>query len=51
MICFIYFTFISIPKHTITYLMKGKPDMLKAFYKGVSWNITHYNIYQNETLT
>ena len=51
LVCILFFTFIAIPKHTLTYLLKGKFDMLKAFYKGVSWNLTHYNIYHNESLT
>jgi len=51
MVCILFYAFIAIPKHTLTYLLKGKFDMLKAFYKGITWNLTHYNIYHNESLT
>lgn len=47
----LFFTFISIPKNSILYLLKGKLDMLKAFWKGVLWNITAKDIHRNESLT
>jgi GT2 family glycosyltransferase len=46
----LFLTFVSIPKNTLQYLLKGKTDMLKAFYKGVIWNLTNYNIHSNESL-
>lgn len=46
----LFLTFVSIPKNTLQYLLKGKMDMLKAFYKGVIWNLTNYNIHSNESL-
>jgi hypothetical protein len=46
----LFLTFVSIPKNTIQYILKGKIDMLKAFYKGVIWNLTNYNIHSNESL-
>lgn len=49
-VCLTFLTFVSIPKNTVSYLIKGKTDMLKAFYKGVLWNITHKNIHHNESL-
>ena len=49
-VCLTFLTFVSIPKNTISYLLKGKTDMLKAFYKGVLWNIKHKNIHHNESL-
>jgi len=47
----LFFTLISIPKNSIQYLLKGKLDMLKAFWKGVLWNITAKDIHRNESLT
>jgi GT2 family glycosyltransferase len=47
----LFFTLISIPKNSIQYLLKGKIDMLKAFWKGVLWNITARDIHRNESLT
>lgn len=35
---FFFFT-ISIPKNTATYILKGQFKLLKAFYKGVGWNM------------
>jgi GT2 family glycosyltransferase len=37
----LFFTFFSIPKNTITYLMKGKNELLKSFYRGISWNLSN----------
>lgn len=46
----IFFLVVSIPKNTIQYLLKGKTDMLKAFWKGVLWNVTAKDIHRNESL-
>jgi len=46
----LFFIFISIPKNSMQYIIKGKLDLLKAFWKGVLWNITAKNIHQNESL-
>jgi GT2 family glycosyltransferase len=46
----LFFTVVSIPRHTLNYLLKGKMELLKAFWKGVIWNLTHYNIHKNESL-
>lgn len=50
-VCLTFLTFVSIPKNTISYLFNGKVDMLRAFYRGILWNLTHRNIHQNESLT
>lgn len=42
-----FFTFISIPKNSIKYLLKKRVDLLKAFYKGYMWNWSHHNIFDN----
>lgn len=39
---FLYFNFISIPKSTIEYIVKRRFDLLKAFYRAMFWNFTHY---------
>lgn len=42
----LYFLFISIPKNTVVLLVKRQSKLLKAFYKGVFWNLSHHNIYR-----
>ncbi len=46
----IFFTLVSIPKNTFQYVIHGKTDMLKAFWKGILWNITAKDIHRNESL-
>ncbi len=46
----IFFLVVSIPKNTFQYLLKGKTDMLKAFWRGVLWNVTAKDIHRNESL-
>jgi GT2 family glycosyltransferase len=41
----LFFVCLTIPKTTIKYLLKMQGEHLKAFYKGVSWNLFHYNIH------
>ena len=31
----------TIPKNTIVFIIKGQWDHLKAFYKAISWNLSH----------
>lgn len=40
----IFFFFISVPKNTISYLLQGKQNLLKSFYKGVWWNVANFKI-------
>lgn len=49
-ISILFLMIVSIPKNTIQYLIKGKMDMLKAFYQGVYWNLKNHNIHSNESL-
>jgi len=49
-ISILFLMIVSIPKNTILYLLKGKMDMLKAFYQGVYWNLKNHNIHSNESL-
>lgn len=32
-----------VPKHILTYLIRGQFDYLKAFCRGLAWNVTHSN--------
>jgi GT2 family glycosyltransferase len=36
-----YFTFITLPKNTITFLIKNEKDHLKAFWQGLKWNLSN----------
>ena len=35
-----YFTFLTIPKNTLTFLLKGQKEHLRSFWKGIFW---HFN--------
>jgi GT2 family glycosyltransferase len=35
-----YFTFFTIPKNTLTFILKGQKQHLKSFWKGIMW---HFN--------
>ena len=37
-------TFVSIPKNTLTFLVKRQFQHLKAFWRAILWNLTHYRI-------
>ena len=41
----LYFILVSVPKNTLAYLFQ--PSHLKAVYKGLYWNLTHFNIHDN----
>lgn len=49
-ISILFLMIVSIPKNTFQYLIKGKIDVLKAFYQGVYWNLKNHNIHSNESL-
>src|SRR5829696_4228065 len=36
----LYFTFFTIPKNTLSFLLKRQTDHLKSFWKGIGW---HFN--------
>ena len=42
-----FFTFVSIPKNSLKYLLKKRMDLLKAFYRGYIWNWNNHNIFDN----
>ena len=37
----LFFSFIATPKNTLTYLLKMRWDYLQAFWRGITWNLTH----------
>jgi GT2 family glycosyltransferase len=51
LISILFIAFFTIPKTTVVLAVKGKIKLLSAFYKGIIWNITHFNIHNNESLT
>jgi GT2 family glycosyltransferase len=40
----LYFTLFSIPKNSFSFLVKREADHLKAFWKGILWNMSHFSI-------
>jgi len=36
---YIFFTFATVPKNTILFLLRGQFDHLKAFYRAIIWNL------------
>lgn len=42
-----FFTFISIPKNIISYAVRRRYDLLKAFISGFLWNWFNFKIYDN----
>ena len=39
-----YYTFFTLPKNTASYLFKKETDHLKAFWKGLIWNLSNHNL-------
>ncbi|CAL1518091.1 glycosyltransferase family 2 protein [Chitinophaga sp. MM2321] len=37
----LYFTFLTVPKNTLQFILKRETVHLKAFWKGIMWNIKH----------
>lgn len=40
LIFLIYFSFLTIPKNTLTFILKGQKEHLRSFWKGIFW---HFN--------
>lgn len=36
-----YFVFLTIPKNTITYMLRGQKEHLRSFWKGIMWHFNH----------
>jgi GT2 family glycosyltransferase len=43
-VSFLFFALFTIPKNSLLYILKAQWDHLKAFYRGIGWNFTHYHI-------
>lgn len=47
----LYIYIITIPKITLGYLLKGRFDLIHAFWRAMYWNLTHHKeVYQTERL-
>ncbi len=51
LISLLFFMVFTIPKNSISFALEGKTDMLKAFWKGILWNLQTKDIHKNESLT
>lgn len=40
----LYFTFITLPKNTLTFLFRKETDHLNAFWKGLFWNLSNHHV-------
>src|SRR6202012_1740561 len=40
LVFYVWFTFFTVPKNTLTFLFKGQKDHLRSFWKGIMW---HFN--------
>ncbi len=47
LLSWVFQTFVSAPKNTLLYLVKGQFSHLKAYWKGLFWNLTHYKSLHN----
>lgn len=48
----IYIYLISVPKITIEYMLRGRFDLVKAFWRATYWNLTNFKrVYTNDRLT
>jgi GT2 family glycosyltransferase len=43
----LYFIFFTIPKNSLLFLVRRELDHLRAFWKGVFWNLSHHRITKN----
>jgi hypothetical protein len=40
----LYFTFFTVPKNSLSFLMRREADHFKAFWKGIFWNLSHFDV-------
>lgn len=40
----LYFTFFTIPKNSMVFLVRREFDHFKAFWRGIFWNLSHYGV-------
>lgn len=50
MISLAFFTCVSVPRHMVTYLLRRRIDLLKAFFRGYLWNWQNFRILDNPKL-
>jgi len=49
-LCYIYL--ITVPKITMEYLLKGRFDLVRAFWRAMNWNLIHHKeVYKTDRLT
>ncbi len=41
LLVWLYFSFVAMPKNVLSWWLKGRPDLAKAFWKGYVWNFTN----------
>jgi hypothetical protein len=46
----LFFSFLSVPKNSLKYLMSKRMDLLKAFWRGYLWHYTHRRVKRNPRL-
>lgn len=46
----LFYYLIAFPKGLLRYALKGEWKLLQSLVKGVFWNLTHHDIYQNDRL-
>ncbi|HEY8401080.1 MAG TPA: glycosyltransferase family 2 protein [Cytophagaceae bacterium] len=46
----LFFSLASVPKNTFKYLLQKRFDLLKAFYKGYTWNWVNKDIHENPSI-
>jgi GT2 family glycosyltransferase len=48
----LYIYLITVPKITLGYLLKGRLDLIHAFWRAMYWNLTHHKeVYKTDKLT
>lgn len=50
LISILFFIFFALPKNALNYVMNGEFSHLKAYLKGVFWNLNHHDIHWNVRL-
>lgn len=46
-VSWLFQTFVSVPKNTLMYLIKGQLKHLAAYWKALYWNLLHYSVIRN----
>jgi hypothetical protein len=52
LLALLYIYLITVPKITLEFLLKGRIDLMRAFWRAMTWNLTHHKeVYNTERLT